>query len=237
MPQGYTWLYIHGLSREGVEGSLREGVVRRETGASTTSGLVRVKSHPTRERLIETMVTLLDQKPPEKINVDEVLLLSGISKGSLYHHFDDFSDLLEVTYLRRFTAYVDFSTAAISDALVNSRTREELLDTLKDITRRTNSPDLLPIRLERIRTIGLAGGNQRFKARLAVEQQRLTDAISDLVREGQSKGWLKASFDPQAVAVFIQAYTFGRVLDEISERPVDIEKWLFLIDSVADTAL
>ena len=194
-----------------------------------------MKSHPTRERLIDTMVSLLDQKPPEKISVDEVLLVSGISKGSLYHHFEDFSDLLEVTYLRRFVAYVDFSTAAIADAVLNSRSREELLDALKAITRRTNSPDLYPIRLERIRTIGLAGGNERFKARLAVEQQRLTDAMADLVREGQSKGWINALFDPQAVAVFIQAYTFGRVLDEISERPVDIEKWLFLIDSLVDS--
>ena len=206
-----------------------------EASVSSTSGLVNVKSHPTREHLIDTMVSLLDQKPPEKISVDEVLLVSGISKGSLYHHFEDFSDLLEVTYLRRFVAYVDFSTAAIADAVLNSRSREELLDALKAITRRTNSPDLYPIRLERIRTIGLAGGNERFKARLAVEQQRLTDAMADLVREGQSKGWINALFDPQAVAVFIQAYTFGRVLDEISERPVDIEKWLFLIDSLVDS--
>jgi len=93
-------------------------------------------SHPTRERLIETMAGLLDQKAPENINVDEVLSVSGISKGSLYHHFEDFSDLLEVAYLRRFAAYVDQSCDSIADVLTTSTSRDEFLKGLREITRR-----------------------------------------------------------------------------------------------------
>ena len=193
--------------------------------------------HPTRERLIETMASLLDQKAPEQISVDEVLNVSGISKGSLYHHFEDFSDLLEVAYLRRFAAYIDLSTAAIADVIASSRTREEMLTAMREITHRTQSPDLAAVRLERIRAIGLAGGNERFRKRLAAEQQRLTDAMADLVRESQAKGWFRAEFDPHVVAVFVQAYTLGRVLDEVSENPVPNDQWVAFIDHIVGTAL
>ena len=197
----------------------------------------RKTSHPTRERLIETMAGLLDQKAPENINVDEVLSVSGISKGSLYHHFEDFSDLLEVAYLRRFAAFVDLSSESIAEIIATSSSREEMLTGLRAITRRTQAPDLASLRLERLRSIGLAGGNERFRLRLAVEQQRLTDALADLVRESQVKGWFRSDFSPHVVAVFVQAYTLGRVLDEIAENPVDIEEWVAFIDHMLSASL
>jgi AcrR family transcriptional regulator len=193
--------------------------------------------HPTRERLIATMADLLDKKAPEQINVDEVLNVSGISKGSLYHHFEDFSDLLEVAYLRRFAAYVDLSSDSIAEIIATSTSRDELLNGLREITRRTQAPDLASLRLERLRAIGLAGGNERFRARLAVEQQRLTDALADLVREAQVKGWCRPDFDPHVIAVFIQAYTLGRVLDEISESPIDNDQWVAFIDHMVSASL
>ena len=193
--------------------------------------------HPTRERLIATMADLLDKKAPEQINVDEVLNVSGISKGSLYHHFEDFSDLLEVAYLRRFAAYVDLSSDAIAEIIATSTSRDEFLNGLREITRRTQAPDLASLRLERLRAIGLAGGNERFRTRLAVEQQRLTDALADLVREAQVKGWCRPDFNPHVIAVFIQAYTLGRVLDEIAESPVDNDQWVAFIDHMVSATL
>lgn len=199
--------------------------------------MARNTSHPTRERLIDTMTGLLDQKAPEQINVDEVLSVSGISKGSLYHHFEDFSDLLEVAYLRRFAAFVDVSCDSIAEVIATSTSRDEMLTGLRGITRRTQSPALASLRLERLRAIGLAGGNERFRVRLAVEQQRLTDALADVVRESQLKGWFRSDFSPHVVAVFVQAYTLGRVLDEIAESPVDNDEWVAIIDHVLAASL
>ncbi len=199
--------------------------------------MARTTSHPTRERLIDTMISLLDQKAPENINVDEVLSVSGISKGSLYHHFEDFSDLLEVAYLRRFAAFVDSSSESIAEVVATSTSREEMLTGLRGITRRTQAPDLASLRLERLRCIGLAGGNERFRVRIAVEQQRLTDALADLVREAQLKGWFRSDFSPNVVAVFVQAYTLGRVLDEISESPIDNDEWVAFIDHMVSVTL
>ena len=80
--------------------------------------------HPTRERLIDTVVSLLDEKGAEHISVDEVLSSSGISKGSLYHHFEDYSDLIESAYIRRFSAWVDTSIAAMADIVSAANSRE-----------------------------------------------------------------------------------------------------------------
>ena len=62
--------------------------------------------HPTKALLISTTVKLLDTKLPNEIAVDEILETSGISKGSLYHHFEDLSELLEVAQVERYAAWV-----------------------------------------------------------------------------------------------------------------------------------
>ena len=51
------------------------------------------KMHPTKSLLISTTVKLLGTRLPGEIAVDEILDASGISKGSLYHHFEDLGEL------------------------------------------------------------------------------------------------------------------------------------------------
>ena len=51
--------------------------------------------HPTKAVLVRTVVELLDTQMPSEIHADNVLEISGISKGSLYHHFEDLGELVE----------------------------------------------------------------------------------------------------------------------------------------------
>jgi hypothetical protein len=64
---------------------------------------------------------------------------------------------------------------------------------------------------------------------LAATQQLLTDAMSDLVRELQERKLIDAAVDPQAFATFVQAYSLGLVLNDVTENPVDQEVWIALI--------
>jgi len=60
----------------------------------------------------------------------------------------------------------------------------------------------------------------------------MTEVFRSLIERAKERGWVKPSVDPMAMAVFIQAYTLGRVVDDISPDKVDPEKWTELIDDV-----
>jgi hypothetical protein len=105
---------------------------------------------------------------------------------------------------------------------------------MEKVTAITHSREMTATRFERARALGHAGASPRFKEALGVEQQRLTLAFADLVREAQSQGWVTRDIDPMAAAVFIQAYTIGKLIDEVTAEPVDEQEWLKLIHRMVE---
>jgi AcrR family transcriptional regulator len=194
-------------------------------------------SHPTRDRLIETMVELLDGSDPEHITADQVLSASGVSKGSLYHHFEDFEDLLEAALIARFSVNVDVTIDTMSKILATVNSRDEMLEALRELNVYNQAQSRSSYRLERARAAGLTYSSPRFHDALGKEQERLTEAFIDLFKEAQNKGWMSTDIDARAAAVFVQAYTVGRVVDDIAPEKVDPDAWISLIMVVVDKAI
>ena len=190
--------------------------------------------HPTKQALIATVVKLLDEKGPGEVSSDEVLEISGISKGSLYHHFQDFSELIERALIVRFAAYVDRSVELLKGAITTSKTRDDLLVALKAVTRATQSPELKAGRIERLAAISTAMHNERMADALGIEQERLTEALEDLFRESVERGWGDKNIDPRVVAVMVQSYTLGKVVDDFTPSHMDFEAWSSVIDQVLE---
>ena len=181
--------------------------------------------HPTKTHLIETAVVLLENRMPHEIAVDEILEKSGISKGSLYHHFEDLAELLESAQVARYANWVDRSIELIVKIISQAKTKEELFEGLKKMTLLTQSVDFKNFRYERARTIGNSQGNERFQRLLAVEQERLTTGLTDIIREVIEKGYFDKSLNPHVFAVFIQSYTLGKIVDDVVTNPLDSNDW------------
>ncbi len=190
--------------------------------------------HPTKQTLIDTVVTLMDTQPAMEINSDQVLEISGISKGSLYHHFEDFPELVEHAMVARFARFVDNSVVMLNGVITSAKTRADLVEGLKKVTRATQAQELTRHRSERVTAIAKAIRIPRMKALLGEEQERLTDALADLFRESVERGWGDPTLDPRVVGVMVQAYTIGKIVDDITPTRMDAENWNQAIDSVLD---
>ena len=190
--------------------------------------------HPTKRLLLETVIKLLDTKKPEEILSDEVLQISGISKGSMYYHYKDWFEIIEDAICERFGRYVDKSVELCENAINKSKTRDDLVNFLKQVTRETQKPEQLAIRYARVQAIAMASQSDRMKKKLGAVQERLTESLEDLFREAKERGWANEGMNPRAVAVLVQAYTFGHVVDDFTPEHMEIEAWYRLIDQVVE---
>jgi AcrR family transcriptional regulator len=186
--------------------------------------------HPTKRALVVTVLDFLKNTKPSDLTSEAVLAKSGISKGSLYHHFEDFDDLIETAEVIKYAAYVDQSIHLLTKVFQIAKTRDEMVTELKKVTRFTQSPDLMPQRMDRATAISLANSNPRMMKKMNIEQDRLNEAIIDIFREARERGWISKEIDIHAGAIFIQAYTLGIVINDVSGKKVEPEAWNELID-------
>ena len=189
--------------------------------------------HPTKRALVQTVLDQLKTKKPSDLTSELILETSGISKGSLYHHFEDFDDLIETAQVFRYAAYVDQSIHLLTKVFQISKNKEEMVAELKKVTRFTQSPDLMPQRMDRATSISLANANPRMMQKLNDQQDRLNEALIDIFREARDRGWINPEIDLHAGAVFIQAYTLGIIINDVSGKKLDNKAWTDLIDLFA----
>lgn len=188
--------------------------------------------HPTYEKLIATAFELLQVHMPEEVTLAMVLKKSGVSHGSLYHHFDDFPDLIEAALSQTFSDLVDRNITIMTQMIEKASGLEDILRGISEFNRVTQLPENRDERFKRARLLALADRNERLMSRLRVEQDRLTQGYRHLFQNAQRDGWMFSDFDPNAAAVFIQAYTFGRVIDDLASARVDQEAWNSLVMAV-----
>lgn len=189
-------------------------------------------THPTKMHLLDTAVGLIDEFGAQGFTVEQLLEKSNISKGSLYHHFEDFSDVIVQAQVVRFSQYVSEDIELLTSVMVNTTSQDDLVVRLGLVTKASHAPERAPRRLDRAAIIASVQYSEKGRMQLALAQQQLTDAISDLVRELQERGLVDDSIDPKSLATFIQAYSLGLILNDITAEPVDHEIWLAFIGRI-----
>jgi len=189
-------------------------------------------THPTKSSLIECAADLLDKYRFDEITVEMILDRSGISKGSLYHHFEDIYHLLEAAMIVRYARYVDTNITALQSLLTTAKTGEEFYLGLSQLSAITQGEGMKRARQERALTIGRAITSPRMSVLLQGEQQRLTDALVQLIKNAQARKLCNAEIDSHSLAVLMQAWTLGKIVDDLSENPVDNDAYLALVNRV-----
>ena len=185
--------------------------------------------HPTKSHLIETTVALISEFGPQGFTVDQLLDTSKISKGSLYHHFEDFHDVIISAQVERFALYVEEDIVSITGVVLAATSKDDLLARLDAISVVAHSYERAARRGDRMEILSSARHSEKMKQALGPVQARLTASFADLVREMQSRGWASQEVSPEAVAVFIQAYTLGFVVNDVSSEQLEMSQWHQLI--------
>ncbi len=190
------------------------------------------RSRSTIRALIDATVRELAERGEAGFRLDHVLRETGTSKSSLYHHFTSRDGLIEAATVVAFRAEVAADIDTIRAALSGAADGDDLIRRLETATRAAQAPERTAQRRQRLRILGSAVSRPGLAAALGREQRRLTDELAAVVADAQTRGVAPRGHDPRTIATFVQAFTFGRVLGDFDEVPVDAEAWILLVTDV-----
>lgn len=183
------------------------------------------RSRNTRERVLEVVLELLESGGEAAVRVDVVRDRSGVSIGSIYHHFDDRDGLIVAGQVRRFARYAEAEIAALSDIVRSASGVDEFRRAVRLLTQQTSSDLRTAERWARLAVLGSTIGRAGLHEEIRILQTRLTDEFQAHVAQGQARGFFRSDLDARAIAQFVEAYSLGRALNDIDERPVADADW------------
>lgn len=70
-------------------------------------------------------------------------------------------------------------------------------------------------------SIGATHGRPGLADRIRAEATHLLDGLTELVRAGQTNGFLDPELDARALATFLHAYSLGLVVADLDDTPAD----------------
>jgi AcrR family transcriptional regulator len=183
------------------------------------------RAEPTVDVLVDATIAMLRERGVAGLRIEDLVRETGVSRGSLYHHFGSRDGLIDAAKLVEFTTMANRDLEAIGALASHARTRSELRDGLVGIAHSAHDIERRFVRLRRTAIIGASVTRPRLADALAEEQQRVTDRFAGYISVLQERGLVRGDLDPQVAAVFLQAIILGRVLDDISAHPVDPHEW------------
>lgn len=194
-------------------------------------------THPTKIALLVAGRDLAEEHGLYGYTVEMLLDSSGISKGSLYHHFSDFMDFVESVQVEIFAESVRIDIENAKAAFDRATSKEDFRRFILAVVGSAFLPDRPDLRLLRASMVGATRGREDYRARLGAEQLRLRELLADVIVQAQTRGWVRPEVDPDTGAVFMLAYSFGLVIDEVTGKPVDPQGWQDLVMAFMDRVM
>ena len=170
------------------------------------------------ETLISFGIKELEQNGSINFNLETVLRESGVSRGSLYHHFGSRHGLISHCETAVLKQSLKSENEAIRALVESGMSGEELFELLSVFIQRNGSEELMEQRSRRVRTIAASVDDKKLRAKLAESQIKGSQYLVETYKLAQELGRFEPSFDVEAIVYLTQAMFLGRVLVDITEN-------------------
>lgn len=182
------------------------------------------KLHPTARTLIEATMRSLDEVGEEGLRVEQILHESGISVGSLYHHFHDREGLLIAADTQRFVSAAPNSIDSWVFAAERATTSEEFLELVRSIVVHSADNENGPLyRRRQLQVLSTALTRPKLMENIVNAQRYVVTYIARIFERAKLRGLIRQDLDPEVYVLWLIGTQFGKVVSELI--PMDTTDW------------
>lgn len=169
--------------------------------------------------VILATVKRLEDGGEAAVNIKDLSAETGVSYGAIYHHFKDRDGLIRAAQFERLRQQPGGDIVALGAALDTQSDLVDFVLAIRAIAMSIADPQRAKVRLVRSSVISSSLNNPELRAALTELESGVMVELAALVAKAQELGIADPSLDPKAVAVYLEALSYGIVLMEFMEDP------------------
>lgn len=172
------------------------------------------------DHVIEVAIRHIEQHGVAGLNMRTIATDSGVSYGAIYHHFGDRDGLVQAAQFERLRRQPGIDISSFGAALEEQGDLGDFVGRIQKIADDIADPARAKVRLERASVIASSLSRPELRAKLTELEDDVFQQVRALVVEAQKRGIADPGLDPSAVAIYLEALSFGVVLAEfVHDRP------------------
>ena len=185
----------------------------------------RVNGIETTRRVLEVAIDELEVNGPAKFNLDRVLATSGVSRGSVYHHFGNRAGLIMAVELHRLQKNLQANDLALRDVLSKVSSPADAYTILELGLTLAASEQQKVIRQERFTSFAAAKHAPAIRLGLQELQKKAEREFSTTLRLARDMGFIDPVEPIEGTANFIQGFLLGRMVVDVLDSPEAEVQW------------
>lgn len=195
---------------------------------------VQARSRATVEACVEAAVALFEEGGEDAVTVEHVRERSGVTTGSIYHHFGDLERLRALARTVRSHRSIEGPVRAAiaryrgvdSPAVMARITREQVVG--------RDTPEARAGVWALTDAIAASRDRPELWEVVAALLRSSFDRMTDVLEEHRVAGRIAAEMDPRATMLFSRALAHVRLLDDLDPDPVSHRDWVAVACRIHD---
>ena len=187
------------------------------------------RSVATVERAVAATVELVDELGAPEVRFAQVAERSGVSNGSLLHHFGSLDSLLSTAEAVRYERAVSARMATARRAVLASGDVAALRAVVDRTAEAVASGAFDELRWTRLGALSFARHRPELRELLAGTIRSLRAQLADLLGDLRENGMLAYDVPAGAVTAFLHAHTVGRLVEDVVDDRLPPEQWVALL--------
>lgn len=184
------------------------------------------RSESTVDLVLKAVIRRLEESGESHLTIDDILLETGVSKGSLYYHFGDREGLIYAARIAQYSSYLENDSEELRSGLLTCTTFEQFVENLLGLTILSMQKNDRKIRAMRLNAISSAYGRPDLWYALQEKQHQYTNAITEVFQYGQKMGWVRTDITAHALGVFVQGHALSRILVDLDHNELEAGSWV-----------
>lgn len=169
----------------------------------------RAPKSDSRKELIDVALTIIINDGIDALRIDDVCEKVGVTKGSLYWHFQDREGLVRAALFEQLRQLSETQLASLDDAIENATSRDEYLVKVARSLANPFDTNESENRWERWEMLARARRDPELKQFMTEIQKRYQHFLTSVMTKAKDRGVLRGDVDPAAVAAAITALALG----------------------------
>ena len=184
------------------------------------------RSESTVDIVLKAVIRRLEDSGESQLTIDDILLETGVSKGSLYYHFGDREGLIYAARIAQYSSYLESDSEELRSGLLTCTTFDQFVENLLGLTILSMQKNDRKIRAMRLNAISSAYGRPDLWYALQEKQNQYTNAITEVFEYGQKMGWVRTDITAHALGIFVQGHALSRILVDLDHNEIEAESWV-----------